>query len=855
MIISVNWLRKYLGQKVDIDQLTERIGSRLVEIESVAPLADKYRSPVIVKVVDCVPHPDSDHMHVCQIDDGGVVVDAERNDDGYVQVVCGAPNVHTGMLAVWLPPCSIVPESYGTDDEFKLSSRKLRGVMSHGMLASPRELGLWNEHEGIMEIGAADAIDVRVGAKLSDYLDLDDYLLEVENKSLTHRPDCFGVIGFAREVAAIMGQSADIPDWFNNLDGKLTVDKPAVKPTVAIADSSLCARYECVALDDIDSGCQLSDEMRSLLGRVGVNSISAPVDITNYLMLDSGQPLHAFDLDKIIEVSPTGRPDIIVRAASKGETLELLDGRTIALSPADIVVAAGDAASSVPIALAGAMGGMATEITPQTRRVLLESATFDLYHLRGTQFRHGIFSEAITRFTKGQPAQLTHPVLLRAVDMLCRYAGATVISDVAEAASPVELPTGYSLPVRRVSAVLGQYDDGDTTGDYSANLIATTLRNLQYDDVAVVSTDGGDVVAARAPWWRTDLHIEEDLIEDIGRVNGYDNIVPDSPRRRFTAAPYDELYEAQMYLRNRLKEAGGNEVITYSFIHGDLLRHVHDGPDQAYRIVNAISPDLQYYRRDLLPNLVERARDNLRAGYNNFMLFEIGKVHRQGLMDENEPDLPAELPELSGIVVDKNARTDSAYYTAKKVIEYALNLNDKLQFTRLDQYGGDLDGSTNIYEPLRSAVVSLDDDGERRYVGVVGELKADVRRRFKLPDFVAGYSLMLSPLVDLLDQTTTYTPVLRYQGTSRDVTYKVSVDTNYDEVLTFTQRVLATKLNDDIAIAITPKDIYDTDDGHRHVTLHIEFHDRQRTIDAKLVNKSMERLAKQAGNEHDWVIV
>ena len=166
-----------------------------------------------------------------------------------------------------------------------------------------------------------------------------------------------------------------------------------------------------------------------------------------------------------------------------------------------------------------------------------------------------------------------------------------------------------------------------------------------------------------------------------------------------------------------------------------------------------------------------------------------------------------------------------------------------------------MDGSTNIYEPLRSAVVSLDDDGERRYVGVVGELKADVRRRFKLPDFVAGYSLILSPLVDLLDQTTTYTPVLRYQGTSRDVTYKVSVDTNYDEVLTFTQRVLATKLNDDIAIAITPKDIYDTDDGHRHVTLHIEFHDRQRTIDAKLVNKSMERLAKQAGNEHDWVIV
>ena len=278
MIISVNWLKKYLQSDVDIDELTNLIGARLVEIESVTNLAEKYQSPVIAKVVECVAHPDSDHLHVCQIDDGGVVDDVPRNDDGYIQVVCGAPNVRKGLMVAWLPPGSIVPESYGTSDEFSLSSRKLRGVMSHGMLASPRELDLWNEHEGIMEISGDIA---KPGMKLCDYLQLDDYLLEVENKSLTHRPDCFGVIGFAREVAAIMGGSARIPDWFNNLDGDIASDEVSVVPSVKIVDSSLCSRYECIALDNVDSSRNLPDDLRSLIGRVGVNSISAPVDITN----------------------------------------------------------------------------------------------------------------------------------------------------------------------------------------------------------------------------------------------------------------------------------------------------------------------------------------------------------------------------------------------------------------------------------------------------------------------------------------------------------------------------------------------------------------------------------------------
>lgn len=848
MIISVNWLKKYLPTDVDIHELTDKIGARLVEIESVQNLGDKYRASkaTIAKVISCIKHPNSDHLHICQIDDGGVN-DVPRDEDGYVQVVCGAPNVRTGLMVAWLPPTAIVPESYGTDDEFKLSARKLRGVLSQGMLASPRELDLWNEHEGIMEV---DDPVARPGMSLMELLDLDDYLLEVENKSLTHRPDCFGMIGFAREVAAILEQEANIPAWFNNLGGTVKIDDSEVEPTVAIADDKICQRYECIALDLGDGQArELPLVMRSLIGRSGSNSVSAPVDITNYLMYETGQPLHAFDLDKLIALSSTGRPDMVVRLANAGEKLALLDGREIDLDPADIIIAVGDADNSLPVALAGAMGGLNSEITSDTKRVLLESATFDLYHLRGTQFRHGVFSEAITRFTKGQPAGLTHPVLLQAVQMMRDYTNASVISNIAAAGS-VANNDGFAIPVDDFTNVLGYYQGRG----YDADLIMTTLNNLQYSDVHRESYK----IMATAPWWRTDLHINEDVIEDVGRVNGYDDITSSLPRRPYTAAPYNQLYQKQMWLRERLKEAGGNEVVTYSFVHGDLLDKVGDDKTKAFRIVNAISPNLQYYRRDLLPGLVELARDNLRSGYDNFLLFELGKVHRQGLMDESE-SLPAEIPEVSGIVVNKASRSNSAFYTIKKVLTYALDIDSaEVELVRLDQaadriQSSDLypDGSLNIFEPKRSAALLVN----KQLAGVAGEFATSVRKAFKLPDFAAGFSLYTKVLLPYLDDGSVYTPVLRYQGTSRDITYQVDNNVTYGQVLDFTTHMLAAKEGDNVVTKVVPKDIYDAGDGKRNITLHIDFHDRTQTVNAKMVGKLMDKLAHSAEHELDAKVI
>lgn len=825
MIISVNWLKQYVDINLAPAELADKIGRLLVEIESTTDLAAHYQGAVVVEVKTAIDHPNSDHLHVCQIDDGGVTPDVPRNDDGTVQVVCGAPNVYAGMKAVWLPPKTIVPASYGKEDELTLSARKLRGVLSQGMMASPVELDLWDEHDGILEVDDPKAY---VGESLVELLDLDDTLLEVENKSLTHRPDCFGMIGFAREVAAILDQSARVPAWFNDLTAVQTVDHQEVMPRVVIADTELCPHYECVALSQVDAAATLPLKFRSRLGRNGVRSTTAVVDLTNLLMLESGQPLHAFDLDKFIAVSPTGQPDIVVRAACDGEKLVLLDDKEITLTNKDIVICAGDTANNVPVALAGAMGGKSTEIDAQTKRVLLESATFNLYNLRNTQFRHGIFSEAITRFTKGQPAPLNHPVLVRAVALLRQYAGAKVASEVAEAGDATVVSRKVTFPLQLVTDTLGTFH-GEP---YSADLVRRTLENLQYDSVVV-----DDNVTVTIPWWRPDNNIREDIIEDIGRVNGYDNIALTVPRRDFSAAPMNPLYATKRVILDRLREQGGNEVLRYSFIPKELFTATHDRCDLAYRIVNAISPDLQYYRRSLLPELLESARDNLRANYDNFMLFEAGKVHRKGQMDPDEPSLPAEFPEVSGVVVAKN-NDYSAFYQAKQVVNYVLGHNNAT-YIRLDQLASPLDVSNDLFEPLRSAALYL---GET-LIGVVGELKADVRRSFKLPEHVAAFRLFTDQLTAKQLTTKRYTPVLRYQGTARDITYRVPAAVTFAEVMDYTLKQLA---NSELAIEVAPGDIFTPAEGERNITLHIEFYDRAKTVDTKEVAVLMHRLEKNA---------
>jgi phenylalanyl-tRNA synthetase beta chain len=816
MIISTNWLKEYTDISLSIDELATRIGARLVEIEEVVDLGAKYSGVVVARVVEAKQLEGSDHLNVTKLDDGGVVQDIERDEKGYVQVVCGAPNVREGLLVAWLPPKTIVPETYGSDDQFILDARKLRGVMSNGMIASARELDLFDEHDGILEVD----VEAKPGTPFADVYELNDYLLDIENKSLTHRPDAFGVVGFAREIAAIQGNAFTTPQWLagdSSYDGDFS-DAPEMK--VTIDNPEVSQRYQGVLLRNVNGGAKSPLAVQTYLARVGVRPISAVVDVTNYLMLASGQPLHAFDYDKLAAVN-NGKIDIHVRGGRKGDTLKLLDGRTIELDESDIVIANGE----TPVALAGAMGGADTEIDDSTTNIFLESATFNLYNLRATQMRHGIFSEAITRFTKGQPAELTAPVLIQAIELMSKHANATLASAIAESYPDKADPVKVSISIERINAVLGT--------ELTADEAAETMRRVEFD---VTNEDGAMVFTA--PYWRSDIHIAEDIIEEIGRLNGFDSITPTLPKRDFTAVRPSKFDIVRADIRRALVRAGANEVLTYSFVHGDLLEKAGQNADGSYRITNSISPDLQYYRQTLTPSLLSAVHGNVRQGFDSFALFEINKVHpkQHGLTDEG---VPGEIDMVALTLASKNKESGAAYYKAKKMLAY---LGESLG---LDLMYSPIDADPNYpvtapFEYRRAAMVT--DRKTDTFIGIVGEYKKSVARSFKLPEYSAGFEIGSVPLLEAIQKlTSAYKPLSKYPSSERDMCFQVSNDIHYQQVVDAARGALA---KTDLASEITPVDIYQAEGAvTKNITIRIKLTANDRTLKSEDVTSVTDEIA------------
>lgn len=820
MIISVNWLKQLTDITMPIDDLATLIGARLVEIEEVIDLGAKYNDVIVARVVSAQPLEGSDHLNVVQIDDGGVVNDVTRDEDGLVQVVCGAPNVREGLLVAWLPPGATVPETHGSDEPFVLGARKLRGVMSNGMIASARELGLWDEHEGILELDK----DLAPGSSFAKGYELDDYLLDIENKSLTHRPDCFGVVGFAREMAAIQGQTFKTPDWLlDTVPGFGEKFGNIEAPKVSIDNPELCGRYEAVVLAESDGSAKSPLQLQTYLARVGVRPISAVVDVTNYLMLQAGQPLHAFDYDKLV-AEAGGVAEIHVRSGRNGEKLVLLDGREIELSEDDIVIAAGEKA----VGLAGAMGGASTEIDPNTKNIILESATFNLYNLRTTQMRHGIFSEAITRFTKGQPAALGAPVLAEAVRLMGEHAGAKRASDVADDYPGKREPIELRLPINKVNDVLGS--------DFTALEVADILRRVEF---AITPHD--HEISLTVPYWREDIHILEDVIEEIGRLSGFDTIEPTLPRRDFRAVRPTEFDRFRAQVRASLVRAGSNEVLTYSFVHGDMLEKAGQLRENSYRITNSISPDLQYYRQSLMPSLLGAVHGNIKQGFDEFALFELNKTHPKQYGFTHE-QVPVEQDMLALIVARKKPSEGAPYYQAKKLLDYMANsLGITLRYNSVDDTYNEPVSAP--FEPKRTAQVSDEKTGV--VLGFVGEYKRSVAKAFKLPEYTAGFELDTQVLFDAAQQSeATYQSISRYPGTERDLCFQVSLETSYREVAEAVRDALK---ESNLETSYEPVDIYQAPVAAvKNITLRLKMTSHDHTLTSEeageLVGKVVERI-------------
>lgn len=816
MIISVNWLKKFTKIDLSVDELAELIGARLVEIESVEDLTPKYKDVLVVKVVECKEVENSDHLSVTKIDDGGVTTHVERDENGLIQVVCGAPNVTAGMLAAWLPPESTVPETVGTADPFVLGSREIRGYMSNGMLASAKELDLYDDHSGIIEID----VEAKPGASFAEVYELNDQLLDIENKSLTHRPDTFGIIGFAREVAGILGQDFTTPDWLKDISPNIAVSGETVEaPKVVIDDPTLSDRFTAIVLSNVSETARSPLQMQTYLARSGVRPIGAIVDVTNYLMLLTGQPMHAYDYDKFMAVAGD-KHEVHVRAARPGETLELLDGRTVQMDAEDIVIAAGDTA----VGLAGAMGGANTETDDSTKRILLEAATFDLYTLRAVQMRHGVFSEAITRLTKGVPADLGAPVMAEATRLLAEYTGAQVASPLVEAYPGKHDATTVTLDVARLNGVLGT--------DYTANQVATILKCVEID-----TSVSGESLSVTVPYWRHDLVIAEDVIEEVGRLSGFDSITPTLAQRDFTAVRPSDFDVVRSRIRQTLVRAGANEVLTYSFVHGDMMRKAGQSIDDAYRLTNSISPELQYYRQSLTPSLLTAVHPNVKQGFDHFALFELNKFHnkRHELTDEG---VPREFDSVALAVARNKKQTSAAFYEAKQHLNYlATSLGLTFVYEPLE-FNTDYP-VTQPFEPKRSARVWNED--KTVAIGVVGEYKQSVQKAFKLPPHVAGFEVAPVSLAKLVAaQGASYTPLSRYPGVQRDVCFQVNDSVTYHDVYTSTLKAAqATGLE----VSVEPIDLYQPADHQtKNITLRISLVSHDKTLTGDEVAEHMKTI-------------
>jgi phenylalanyl-tRNA synthetase beta chain len=828
MIVSLNWLKKFTEINMPVSELATLIGARLVEIEKIIDLGVKYKDVLIVRAVEVNNLEGSDHLHIVKIDDSGVTQDIERDENGLIQVVCGAPNIATGQMVAWLPPRSIVPNTYYLNEQFMLDVRELRGVTSNGMIASARELDLFDEHEGILVLD--DSLEP--GASFAKVYELDDYLLDIENKSLTHRPDCFSIIGFAREVAAISGNAFKTPDWLINFTSD-NIQKGNMKLDVAIDDTELSSRYQAVVMSGVDGKKQSPLWVQMYLARIGMRPINAVVDVTNYLMMLTGQPLHAFDYDKLIKVSG-GEADIHVRAGREGEKLDLLDGRTIELSTDDIVIAAGNTA----IGLAGAMGGASTVIDENTQNIIIESATFNLYKLRATQMRHGIFSEAITRFTKGQPAELSAPVLIDAIRLMSEWSGAKCASEIAQIYPVKQEKNVLEFEADIINSILGS--------KFSNQEIAVTLQNVEFG----VDQISEGMMSVIAPYWRADIRILEDVIEEIGRINGFDNIKPTLPIREFTATKPDNFDNFRSTICKNLARSGANEVLTYSFIHGDVIQKAGQNILNSYRITNSISPDLQYYRQTLTPSLLGLIHPNIKQGYNEFALFEINKTHckQDGLTDEN---VPVESEKLALIVTNKEPQKGASYFKAKRMFDYLSEFFGlKLEYREINKSSDD--PTTAPFDYRHSANI-FDKKTDIR-IGVVGEYKRSVSKSFKLPEYVAGFEIDTRAMFNaVMNIENSYRPLSRYPASERDICFKVADNIRYDQIIDAVEQVL----NDiNLEIVISPLDIYKSDNSDtKNITVRAKIISHDHTLTGDEISNAVNIIIESVIANTDAVVI
>ena len=789
MKLSLSWLKAY----VDVDLPARELGHRMtlagVELDSVEAIGGTWEGVVVGRVTEVAPHPNADRLRLATVDTGSDTM----------TVVCGAPNVAAGQKIAFARAGAKLLDGHSGQPAV-LKPAKIRGVESHGMVCSERELGLSTQHEGILVLPE----DAPVGTPLADYMG--DAVLDFAVTA--NRPDCLSVLGIAREAAAITGKPLREPSLVYAEAG----NPIAGLASVEIADAELCPRY----IATVVTGVKIAPSpkwMQDRLAAAGVRAINNVVDITNYVMLEYGQPLHAFDYDKL------AGHKIVVRRAAAGEKMTTIDGVERTLAPHMLVIA--DAGR--PVAIAGVMGGSESEVSEATVSVLLESACFNNISVRRTGREVGMRSEASLRFEKGLPEELPHYAARRATQLLVEIAGGVAAQGMLDVFPGKKPQAVIRLTEQRARQLLGVA--------VPAAAMAETLRRLGFVPVNA----GADALDVAAPYWRTDIAIEDDLIEEVVRVRGYEWIPSSTAVGRLPAYEPAPMIALKDGVRDCLAASGMNEAVTYSLT---SAQGQVDGITPL-RVQHPMSAELEELRTGLRRGLLRTLASNQRQQEDGVRIFECGRVYLP-----RPEDLPLEREMLAGVLSGPRAEADwhgaqgeMGFYDGKGMVEGLLvALGVGANFASV---------SDPLLHPGRTASVTV--AGVR--IGVIGEVHPREARVYDLlPRPVAYFELNLDALLPLLpSRGRAYAQIPRYPGVVRDIALVVDRAMPAQRA---TEIIAATPLVHEVTLF----DVYTGEHiaaDKKSLAYRIVYLSPSRTLSGDQADKTqarlLERLAKEAG--------
>lgn len=638
MIISEHWLRtEWVNPDLDTDTLAHQITMAGLEVDAVDPVAGDFSGVIVAQIIAAEQHPDADKLRVCEVDTGS----------GTVQIVCGAPNARAGLKAPLAQVGAVLPGN------FKIKKAKLRGVESQGMLCAQAELQISDENAGLMELAA----DAPVGTDLREYLNLDDHTIEI---GLTpNRADCLSVAGVARDIAVLNGQLHSGPviePVAATIDDVFAIDVPA---------SAQCPRYLGRVIRNVDLTRPTPLFMVERLRRSGLRAIDPVVDVTNYVMIELGQPLHAFDLDTL-------SGGIVVREALANETMTLLDGSEITLSPGSLLIADHEK----PLALAGIMGGENSGVSAATQHIFLESAFFTPDLIAGRARSYGLHTDASHRYERGVDFALQRVAMERATALLMQIVGGEP-GPISEVVAADQLPEREPVMLRpsRIQRVLGF--------DMAAAQVERILKGL---GIVVASCDEG--WSCVPPSWRFDIAQEVDLIEELARVYGYNNLPVSHIKADLQIKPNSETQRALPAIKQRLAARGFYEAITFSFVSPEQ-QAMFDPEITPVVLRNPISADLSVMRTSLIPGLLKVLAHNVKRQAARVRVFETGLRFIPGANLQQVPTIALAITGSRDTENWCNSSDSTDFYDIKGEVEqlFGAETAAKLLFVPADRAG------------------------------------------------------------------------------------------------------------------------------------------------------------------------